>query len=135
MLNCQNENYMTSLTNVENDPVIANSITPKPVKLMTQGLAEAARIFFSSYPGVHVLQDVSLHFPGQFPSGLSSTRGSYSTVQAKVFAQLTRTDAGLRVRKAVYRHSSIFGSLFITIHNEIPQVIRQRYTARLCCKL
>src|ERR1700683_87999 len=59
-----------------------------------------------------------------------STRGSYSTVQAKVFAQLIRGDAGLRVGKAFLRHAKIVRDLLIMLHNEIPHVIRQRHTPR-----
>src|SRR5579872_4381013 len=60
-----------------------------------------------------------------------STRGSYSTVQAKVFAQLIRGDAGLRVGKAFLRRAKIVRVLLIMLHNEIAHVIRQGHTSRL----
>jgi hypothetical protein len=59
-----------------------------------------------------------------------STRGSYSTVQAKVFAQLIRGDAGVRVGKALLRRAKIVRGFFIMLHNEIPHVIGQGHTSR-----
>ena len=60
-----------------------------------------------------------------------STRGSYSTVQAKVFAQLIGGHAGLRVGKAFLRRAKIVPLLLIMLHNESPHVIGQGYTSRL----
>lgn len=60
-----------------------------------------------------------------------STRGSYSTVQAKVFAQLIRGDGGLRVGKAFLRRAKIVHGFLIMLDNEILHVIRQGHTSRL----
>src|ERR1700689_3240458 len=60
-----------------------------------------------------------------------STRGSYSTVQAKIFAQLIRGDAGLRVGEAFLRRAKVVRVLLIMVHNEIAHVIGEGHTSRL----
>jgi hypothetical protein len=60
-----------------------------------------------------------------------STRASYSTVQAKVFTQLIRGDAGLGVGKAFLCRAKIVRVLLIMLNDEIPHVIRERHTSRL----
>jgi hypothetical protein len=61
----------------------------------------------------------------------TSTRGSYSTVQAKIFTQLIRSDAGLRVGKTFVRCAKIVRVLLIMLHDEFAQVIRQGHISRL----
>ncbi len=52
-------------------------------------------------------------------------------VQAKVFAQLVRGDAGLRIGKPFLRRPKIVSVFLIMIQNEIAQIGRQRHTSRL----
>ena len=42
VLDSQNKHHAGLFPNVANNPVIANTITPQPAKLMTQGLPEEA---------------------------------------------------------------------------------------------
>jgi hypothetical protein len=59
----QNKHEAGLVPNVANNPVIANTITPQPAKIMTQGLPEAARVFVCGNAGIHVVKNFSLDCP------------------------------------------------------------------------
>ena len=63
MFDGQNEHNLSLLSNVANNPVIANAIAPQPAKLMTQGLPEAARVFDGGNAGIHVVENFPLYYP------------------------------------------------------------------------
>src|SRR5580765_4620240 len=61
-----------------------------------------------------------------------STRGSYSTVQAKFPAQLLGADRRLGIVQASFRNLAVFDVRQITLQNEFADVIRYRHARCLC---
>ena len=56
-----------------------------------------------------------------------STRGSYSTVQTKIFPQLTGGEGGLRIGEALLGYAKVVGVLLVMLHDKIPHILRQRH--------
>jgi hypothetical protein len=130
VLDGQHEHHAGLFPNVADNPVITNTIAPQRAKLMPQGFSKAVRVFGRGNAGVHIVENFPLHRPIMAFRSLS-TRGSYSTVQTKAFAQLIRSDAELRVRDAFLRCAKVVRVVLEVLHNKIPQVIGQGHTSRL----
>ena len=61
VLDGQNKHHAGLFSNVANNSVIANTITPQPAKFMTQGLPEAAGVFVGRNADVYVVKNFPLH--------------------------------------------------------------------------
>lgn len=74
VLDGQHKYHAGLFPNVANDSVIANTITPQPSKLMTQGFSEAARVFIRGDASIHVVENFPLHCPVNGPEVLFDPR-------------------------------------------------------------
>jgi hypothetical protein len=100
VLDRQHEDDAGLLPNFANDAIVPNAVTPEATVFMAQSLTEAARVFVRSNATVHVVEKFPLHC-AIYALKVFSTRGSYSTVQAKVLAQLAGSEGRLRVGQTV----------------------------------
>lgn len=60
-----------------------------------------------------------------------STRGSDSTVQTKIFAQLAGSDAGLRIGETLFGNEDMLSIFLIMLKDKIAHIIRQGHTSGL----